>query len=70
MAYAHDLGRKAVVAVCPALKTVFVGNVPHSADPSRIYRQFVPDGAQMVFENSNDGDFIYDVAARAPEVAF
>jgi basic membrane lipoprotein Med (substrate-binding protein (PBP1-ABC) superfamily) len=68
--YAHDLGRQAVQAAFPALKTVFVENVPYSADASRIYRQFVADGAQMVFANSNYGDFIYDVANRAPEVAF
>jgi len=68
--FAHDLGRQAVQAAFPALKTVYVENVPYSADASRIYRQFVADGAQMVFANSNYGDFIYDVAARAPEVAF
>lgn len=68
--FAHDMGRQAVQAAFPALKTVFVENVPYSADASRIFRQFVADGAQMVFANSNYGDFIYDVANRAPEVAF
>ena len=49
---------------------MIVGNVSYSADASRICRQFVPDGAQMVFANFNYSDFIYDVAAHAPEIAF
>lgn len=68
--FAHDLGRQAVEKAFPKLKTSFVENVPYSADASRILRQFVSDGAHMVFVNSNYGDFLYDVAARAPEVAF
>jgi basic membrane protein A len=68
--FAHDQGRQAVAAAFPKLKTSFVENMPYSADASRILRQFVADGSQMVFVNSNYGDFLYDVAKRAPEVAF
>lgn len=68
--YAHDLGRQAVAAAFPQATTTYVENMPYSADASRILRQFVADGYQMIFVNSNYGDFIYDVAARAPEVAF
>lgn len=68
--WAHDQGRQAVEKAFPALKTSFVESMPYSADASRILRQFVADGANMVFVNSNYGDFLYDVAKRAPEVAF
>jgi basic membrane protein A len=68
--YAHDLGRQAVAAAFPKAKTLFVENVPYSADASRIFRQFASEGANMIIANSNYGDFIYDVAKRTPEVAF
>lgn len=68
--WAHDQGRHAVAAAFPKAKTVYVENVPYSADASRTWRQFVSDGANMIFANSNYGDFLYDVARRAPEVAF
>lgn len=66
----HDLGMKAVQEVFPKLKTVFVESIPYSADATRTYRQFVAQGACMVFATSNYGDFLYDVADRSPEVAF
>ncbi len=68
--YAHDLGRQAVAAAFPKAKTLYVENVPYSADASRIFRQFAAEGANMIIANSNYGDFIYDVAKRTPEVAF
>jgi len=68
--YAHDLGRQAVQAAFPALQTSYVENMPYAADASRILRQMVADGNQMIFVNSNYGDFLYEVAERAPEVAF
>ncbi|GAN54334.1 BMP family ABC transporter substrate-binding protein [Tanticharoenia sakaeratensis] len=66
----HDLGVEAVRAAFPRLKTIFVESIPYSADATRIFRQFVAEGAQMVMATSNYGDFIRDVADRAPEVAF
>lgn len=68
--WAHDQGRQAVEAAFPNLTTSYVENMPYSADASRTLRQMVSEGANMVFVNSNYGDFIYDVAARAPDVAF
>jgi basic membrane lipoprotein Med (substrate-binding protein (PBP1-ABC) superfamily) len=68
--WSHDQGMKAVQAAFPRLKTVMVESVPFSADASRIFRRFVSQGAAMVFVTSNYGDFLYDVARRAPDVAF
>jgi basic membrane protein A len=68
--WSHDRGRKAVEAAFPGLTTQFVENIPYSADAGRIFRQFVADGANMIFVNSNYSDFLYKVAARASNVAF
>jgi basic membrane protein A and related proteins len=68
--WSHDQGMKAVQAAFPKLKTVFVESIPYSADASRTFRQFVSQGANMVFATSNYGDFLYDVAKRSPDVAF
>jgi len=68
--WSHDQGMKAVQTAFPKLKTVMVESVPFSADASRIFRRFVGEGANMVFATSNYGDFLYDVARRAPDVAF
>jgi len=68
--WSHDQGMKAVEAAFPKLKTLFVESIPYSADATRTFRQFVSSGANMIFATSNYGDFLYDVAKRAPEVAF
>lgn len=68
--WAHEQGRQAVQKAFPAAKTVIVESIPYSADASRTFRQFVEDGAHMVITNSNYGDFLYDVAKRAPQTAF
>lgn len=68
--WAHDQGMKAVEAAFPGIRTSFVESIPYSADATRIFRQFVSEGANMVFATSNYGDFLYDVARRAPDVAF
>ena len=62
----HDAGMKAVQAAFPKAKTLFVESIPYSADATRTFRQFVSQGANIVFATSNYGDFLYDVAARAP----
>jgi basic membrane protein A and related proteins len=66
----HDLGMKAVQKAFPKAKTLFVENIPYSADATRIFRQFVQQNANLVFATSNYGDFFYDVAKRSPKVAF
>ncbi|WP_342628417.1 BMP family ABC transporter substrate-binding protein [Nguyenibacter vanlangensis] len=67
---AHDRGVRAVRQAFPRLRTVYVESIPYSADATRIFRQFVAEGAQMVIATSNYGDFIRDVSDRAPDVAF
>ncbi|MBV1837512.1 BMP family ABC transporter substrate-binding protein [Acetobacter estunensis] len=67
---AHELGIQKMKRVFPKLRTIYVETVPYSADATRIFRQFVAEGAQMVIATSNYGDFIKDVADRAPDVAF
>ena len=68
--WAHNQGMLAVQKAYPKLKTVYVESIPYSADATRTFRQFVSEGANMVFATSNYGDFLYDVAKRAPDVAF
>lgn len=68
--WTHEQGRQAVAAAFPKAKSIFVENIPYSADASRTFRQFVEEGAHMVITNSNYGDFLYDVAKNAPETAF
>ncbi len=68
--WTHEQGRQAVQAAFPKAKTIFVENIPYSADATRTFRQFVSEGAQMVITNSNYGDFMYDVAKNAPDTAF
>jgi simple sugar transport system substrate-binding protein len=51
--YQHDLGRKAIEKEFGSkIKTVFVENVPESADAERVIRQLVADGCKMIFTTS------------------
>ncbi len=68
--WTHEQGRLAVQEAFPKAKTIYVENIPYSADASRTFRQFVSEGANMVITNSTYGDFLYDVAKSAPETAF
>jgi basic membrane lipoprotein Med (substrate-binding protein (PBP1-ABC) superfamily) len=68
--WAHDQGRQAVQEAFPKARLIVVENIPYSADASRTFRQFIAEGANMIITNSNYGDFMYDVASNAPEVAF
>lgn len=68
--WTHEQGRLAVQEAFPKARTIYVENIPYSADASRTFRQFVSEGANMVITNSNYGDFMYDVAKNAPETAF
>lgn len=66
----HNQAVKAVHAAFPRLRTVWVENVPFSADAERILRQFVAEGANIVLAGADYGDFLTEVAERAPQVAF
>ncbi len=69
--WSHHQGLLAVKEKFPKLKKVIeVENVPYSADATRTYRQFVSEGANMIFDTSSTGDFLHEVVRRAPEVAF
>ncbi len=68
--WSHNQGLLAVKEKFPKIKTLEVENIPYSADATRIFRQFVADGACMVFDSSNYGDFLYTASDAAPEVAW
>lgn len=68
--WSHHQGLLAVKEAFPKAKILEVENIPYSADATRIFRQFVSDGAQMVFITSNYGDFLYSVTDRTPNVAW
>ncbi|KON65192.1 purine-binding protein precursor [Komagataeibacter europaeus] len=66
----HHVALQAVRRTFPKLRTVYVESVPYSADATRLLREFVAEGAQLVMTGADYGDFLTDVAARAPETAF
>jgi basic membrane protein A len=68
--WSHNQGLQAIKKAFPKVKTLEVENVPYSADATRIFRQFVSDGACIVFDSSNYGDFLYAASDAAPVVAW
>lgn len=68
--WSHHQGLEAVKAAYPKAKYLEVESIPYSADATRTFRQFVSEGANILFSTSNYGDFFYDVANRAPDTAF
>jgi len=68
--WSHNEGMKSIQAAFPKIKMLMVENIPYSADAGRTFRQFVSQGAHMVFSTSNYGDFLFDVVSRSPKVAF
>lgn len=69
--WSHHQGLLAVKEKFPNLKKILeVENVPYSADATRTYRQFVSEGANMIFDTSSTGDFLHEVVRRAPDTAF
>jgi basic membrane lipoprotein Med (substrate-binding protein (PBP1-ABC) superfamily) len=69
--WAHHQGVLAVKEAYPKLKKILeVENVPYSADATRTYRQFVSEGANIIFDTSSTGDFLHAVVKRSPDVAF
>ncbi|MDB5532568.1 MAG: hypothetical protein JWO28_883 [Hyphomicrobiales bacterium] len=68
--FSHHKGRLAVEKAYPGAKFIEVENIPFSSQASRIFTQFVQEGANLVFITSGYGDFLYDVAKRNPDVAF
>ncbi len=66
----HHAGLLAAKKAYPAAKFLEVESIPVSADATRTFRQFVENGANMVFASSEYGDLLSGVAEDAPEVAF
>ncbi|MCQ8279602.1 BMP family ABC transporter substrate-binding protein [Acetobacteraceae bacterium KSS8] len=66
----HHTGLLAAKKAYPAAKFLEVESIPVSADATRTFRQFVENGANMVFVSSEYGDLLSSVADDAPEVAF
>jgi simple sugar transport system substrate-binding protein len=70
--YQHDLGRQQVdKELGSRVKTVFVENVPESADAERVIRQLVSDGCGMIFTTSfGFMEPTLKVAREFPKVVF
>jgi basic membrane lipoprotein Med (substrate-binding protein (PBP1-ABC) superfamily) len=66
----HHRALLAAKAAFPAAKFLEVESIPVSADATRTFRQFVENGANIVFASSEYGDLLSSVADDAPEVAF
>lgn len=66
----HHTGMLAAKKAYPAAKFLEVESIPVSADATRIFRQFVENGANLVFVSSEYGDLLAQVADDAPEVGF
>ncbi|WP_122039611.1 BMP family ABC transporter substrate-binding protein [Asaia bogorensis] len=66
----HDKAIRALKSHFPRMRSLYVESIPYSADATRLFRQFVAEGAQMVIATSDYGDFIKDVADQAPDVGF
>lgn len=68
--YAHDLGRKALEEQL-GVKTVFVENVPESADCEKAIRDLIDQGCNVIYATSfGHGTWALKVAKDHPEVYF
>lgn len=68
--FTHDEGRKAMeAALGSAVSTTFVENVPISAEAGQTFEQLAADN-QLVIANTEYANFLSDVAAKHPDVAF
>lgn len=68
--FTHDQGREAVeAALADQVTTTFVENVPISAEAGQTFEQLASQN-QLVIANTEYANFLSDVAARHPDVAF
>jgi basic membrane protein A len=68
--FTHDVGRKAVEsALGDSVETTYVENVPISAEASQTFEQLASNN-DLVIANTEYANFLSDVAARHPDVAF
>lgn len=68
--WTHHLGRQAVEETFPTAKFLEVENIPFSAKGTRTIRQFVAQGADMVFLTTDYGDLSNPLIEASPDVAF
>ena len=66
----HHQGLLAVKAAFPKAKYIEIENIPYSADATRVFRQFVAQGANMVTISSEYGDLLTSVSSKAPQIAW
>ena len=66
----HHAAVLAAKAAYPAARVLEVESIPVSADATRTFRQFVENGANIVFATSEYGDLLSSVADDAPDIAF
>lgn len=66
----HHQGRLAIEEAYPEVKCLEVETIPFSAKGTRIIRQFVGQGAKMVFLTSSYDSLAADVIKSSPDVAF
>lgn len=69
--WSHDHGRKAVESAFPdRVETVTVENIPYSAEATRVFQQFVNDGADLIIVSGEFADLLYKVSDKNPDVKF
>ncbi|XXK29849.1 BMP family ABC transporter substrate-binding protein [Rhodobacteraceae bacterium nBUS_24] len=68
--YSHHTGANAVRKAFPQATVLEIENTPTSADGTRVFRQFVQDGANLVVACSVYADVLYAAADRSPNVGF
>lgn len=68
--YTHHLGLLAIKEAYPQAKLLEVQSIPYSADATRTFRQFVAQGANLVFVTSEYGDLLHGVSDRASDIAW
>ncbi|MCQ8239728.1 BMP family ABC transporter substrate-binding protein [Rhizosaccharibacter radicis] len=68
--FTHHQALLAAKKAFPAAKFLEVESIPVSADATRTFRQFVENGANIVFVTSEYGDLLSSVADDATDTAF
>lgn len=68
---AHDNGRTFLESNLEGVETLYVENVPESADSERVMTELVNKGCKVIFATSfGYMDYVQNVAAKFPDVVF
>jgi basic membrane protein A and related proteins len=68
--FSHHQGVLAVKQAFPKAKYIEVENIPYSADATRIFRQYVAQGSNLVILSSEYGDLLHGVSDKTPNIAW